>query len=107
MRFLTFVRETSIDGHVYSILLALLFSVPMAGFGCGVSICDDCSLNPIAYLLMGLFHAVITTVSFGKCWVAHSTLVSVFPYVPVTTALGYFLIMLLRYKMRGTDKNVP
>ena len=105
MRFLKFLRETPVERHIYAIFIAVLFSVPLAGFLCGVYICEDCSFNPFSYFMMGVVHSVITTLAHGQCWTEHSSAVTVLPYVPVTTLLGYFLQMLLRYSLRRFRAN--
>ena len=76
------------------ILGCIVAAVPLAGFGCGVAICSDCGSNPFDYLLIGLVHAVLSTIGLGRCYSSAASSINLWPYIVVIAitlwlAVGY------------------
>lgn len=90
-----------------AIFVAVLLSVPVAGFGCGVYFCSDCGVNPIYYLLIGLVHSVLTVFTVGRCNIDFGFSYSIWPYLPISVLFIYLLFVLLNYLSAYVSRNKP
>ena len=79
-----------IDVHLSALAACVLVALPLVGFIGGIICCEDCSTFG-HYLLMGLIHAVITTLAFGHMWMAHDRLESVWHLV-IPVSLGFWCL---------------
>ena len=65
----------------FLIVSCVILAIPLAGFGCGVLICSDCDGSAANYIFIGLIHSVLTTIGLGRCYVADSTSINLWPHI--------------------------
>jgi hypothetical protein len=85
---------------VSHVIASLLLSTAMVGFVAGMLFCQDCGVNPLAYLFMGSVHACLALLSGGGLWLQPGELTNGWPFI-LPTAVVICLVL------RARDRHRP